>query len=83
MRLRFAQLTVELPELVRHRSSANRTQEETVSASDRPGVLFRAGTSQSKAVSWIGAAAVCCPVAARALRLEGGEPTVADPAAWR
>lgn len=61
------------------RLSANRTQEETVSASDRPGVLFRAGTSQSKAVSRIGAAAVCWPVAARALRLEGGRPTVAEP----
>ena len=54
-----------------------------MSASDRPADLFRAGTSQSKAVSWIGEAAVCCPIAARALRLEGGEPTVADPAAWR
>ena len=41
------------------------------------------GTTQSTALSWIGAAAVCCPVAARALRLEGGEPTVADPAVWR
>jgi hypothetical protein len=55
-----------------HRSSANRRQEVTVPASDRPAVLFRSGTSHSKAVSWIGAAAVCCPVAARALRLEGG-----------
>jgi len=52
-----------------------------VSASDRPGLLFCAATSQSKAV--IGAAAVSCLVAARALRLEGGEPTVAGPAAWR
>ena len=54
-----------------HRSSANRTQEETVSASDRPGVLFRAGTSQSNGSWWRGR--VCCR-AARALRLEGGEP---------
>ncbi len=52
-----------------------------MSVSHRPGVLFRDGMSQSKAVSWRGAEAVCCPSAARALRLEEGEPTVADAAA--
>jgi hypothetical protein len=62
---------------------SNRTQEENGVRLRQTAVLFRAGWSQSKAVSLIGAAAVCFPVAARALRLEGGEPTVADTAAWR
>ena len=65
------------------RSNANLRQEETVSDSDRSGVLFRRRDDAPRAVSWLAAATVSCPVAARALRREGGAPTVAEPAAWR